>query len=580
MNKTVTVNLGGIVFHIDENAYDALQKYLNSIRSHFTSADGRDEIMQDIESRIAEMFLERAKDSKQVITLTDVEQVTAIMGKPEDFAGEGEPKSSSAPNEEAAAGNTYKRRLFRNPDDKMLGGVCSGIAAYFDTDVVWIRIIWAILFFAFGSGLLLYIILWIVIPMAKTTAEKLQMRGEPINVSNIEKNIKEEAEAIKQKMEQWGKENGKQIGTGIGRFFEALGEVFRILFSFIGKLILTFFAFIGIIICLSLFIGLLGILGLPGIHLWNMTLELFNNQSQLVWAYIGLMLAIGLPFLMLVIRAIGVIFNIKTMSKFVNMTALSLWLGGIAICILMGIKLGKEFREDESITQEITLVRPVSDTLYLKSSVANNEYNESKYRKRFWHHGIRINEDVFESDKIEFDIAKEPAKQFTLVKMMTASGSTRDQAKERASHTIYSFAQKDSLLVFDAQFTLPPKEKYRRQEVQLILRIPVGKYVYIDESMHSILYNVDNVKGILDDDMVGRTWKMTEHGLICVDCTGRERTKYSENADKDDEDAVVDIRGDSASVKIDKHGVSINAPDAEVKMDENGFRMRKKEKKN
>src|ERR1041385_5935019 len=96
MNKTVTVNLGGIVFHIDENAYDALQKYLNSIRSHFTSADGRDEIMQDIESRIAEMFMERAKDSKQVITLADVEEVTAIMGKPEDFAGEGETKTTTS----------------------------------------------------------------------------------------------------------------------------------------------------------------------------------------------------------------------------------------------------------------------------------------------------------------------------------------------------------------------------------------------------------------------------------------------------------------------------------------------------
>src|ERR1041385_7525403 len=93
MNKTVTVNLGGIVFHIDDNAYDALQKYLNSIKGHFTSADGRDEIMQDIESRIAEMFLERTKDNKQVITMTDVEQVTAIMGKPEDFAGEGESNS-------------------------------------------------------------------------------------------------------------------------------------------------------------------------------------------------------------------------------------------------------------------------------------------------------------------------------------------------------------------------------------------------------------------------------------------------------------------------------------------------------
>src|ERR1043165_3180703 len=168
MNKTVTVNIGGIVFHIDENAYEKFKQYLESIRSHFTTADGRDEIMQDIEARIAEMFQERVKDSKQVITLGDVEEVTRQMGRPEEFGESGEsrePEVEQASNEPSMP---VKRRLFRNPDEKMLGGVCSGIANYFDIDIVWVRLAFVLLFFLYSTGFWFYIVLWIIIPEART----------------------------------------------------------------------------------------------------------------------------------------------------------------------------------------------------------------------------------------------------------------------------------------------------------------------------------------------------------------------------------------------------------------------------
>src|SRR4051794_12446506 len=117
MNKTVTVNIGGIVFHIDENAYERFKQYLESIRSHFTASEGRDEIMQDIESRIAEMFQEKIRDQKQVITLADVEEVTLLMGKPEDFADESRKENEPAMEKDNTVLHV-KRRLFRNPDDK------------------------------------------------------------------------------------------------------------------------------------------------------------------------------------------------------------------------------------------------------------------------------------------------------------------------------------------------------------------------------------------------------------------------------------------------------------------------------
>lgn len=207
MNKTVTVNIGGIVFHIDENAYERFKQYLEAIRSHFTTAEGRDEIMQDIESRIAEMFQDRIKDSKQVITLEDVEEVTIQMGRPEQFGDEAAHEEQSKSERPEVQEGPVKRRLFRNPDDKLLGGVCSGVANYFDIDAVWVRLAFAFIFFVFGSGFLLYILLWIIVPEAKTTAEKLQMRGEPVTISNIEKNVKEE-------MEQIRKGNKQKINTG------------------------------------------------------------------------------------------------------------------------------------------------------------------------------------------------------------------------------------------------------------------------------------------------------------------------------------------------------------------------------
>ena len=163
MNKTVTVNIGGIVFHIDENAYERFKQYLESIRVHFVGSDGHDEIMQDIESRIAEMFQERIKDQKQVITISDVEEVTAIMGKPEQF---GDEESKEKGKEIDPSEIKVKRRLFRNPDDNLLGGVCSGISEYFNLDPIWIRGAFAAAFFLGGSGFLLYLILWIIIPKA------------------------------------------------------------------------------------------------------------------------------------------------------------------------------------------------------------------------------------------------------------------------------------------------------------------------------------------------------------------------------------------------------------------------------
>src|SRR4051812_22742992 len=162
MNKIVTINISGIIFHIEEDAFEKLNNYLNTIKGYFSKTDDGSEIMSDIQARIAELLQGKISTVKQVVLMVDVDSVIEIMGKPEEFIED----ANEAPQTEDT--EPIKKRLFRDPDRKIIAGVCSGIAAYFDVDVIWIRLVMFLLFFFGGVSLWIYIILWIVIPQAKT----------------------------------------------------------------------------------------------------------------------------------------------------------------------------------------------------------------------------------------------------------------------------------------------------------------------------------------------------------------------------------------------------------------------------
>ena len=186
MKKTITINLGGTVFHIDEDAYRLLEEYLRSVGNHYSGDPASSEILEDIEARMAELFRERMVSGKEVITLANAREVISIMGYPEDFMEE-----DPADGYERARRTRY-RRIYRDPDSRVLGGVCGGLGAYFNIDPLVFRLLFVVITLAGGAGILLYIIFWIVVPEAKTTAQKLEMRGEPVNTSNIGKKVKED----------------------------------------------------------------------------------------------------------------------------------------------------------------------------------------------------------------------------------------------------------------------------------------------------------------------------------------------------------------------------------------------------
>lgn len=188
MNKTVTINIAGLVFHIDEDAYNKLDSYINAVRNSIQQ-ESEDEIIADIESRIAELFAERIDIQSGVIRMNNVDEIINIMGKPEDYIIEDEPVR---PNNFTATTKSYKK-IYRDGEKRIFGGICSGLGHYFNIDPVWVRIIFILLFFLYGISILVYLILWVIIPKAVTVADVLEMKGEPVNISNIEKQFREGA---------------------------------------------------------------------------------------------------------------------------------------------------------------------------------------------------------------------------------------------------------------------------------------------------------------------------------------------------------------------------------------------------
>ncbi len=209
MNKVFNINLGGYPFTIDENAFEHLSTYLQTIHRHFRDSEGYEEITADIESRMAELFQE-GLEGRQIVTLKDVNGAIAIMGTPEDFGAE--PIEEAIPHarrEGRKRKSNYKtgKRLFRNPDDEVVGGLCSGIAAYFGLeDPLWVRLGFVLLVVSGGLGIPAYLILWAIVPKAETASDRLAMRGEPVNVSNIGKIVEEEIEYFSDRVSEWGEE--------------------------------------------------------------------------------------------------------------------------------------------------------------------------------------------------------------------------------------------------------------------------------------------------------------------------------------------------------------------------------------
>jgi phage shock protein PspC (stress-responsive transcriptional regulator) len=518
MNQTLTVNISGMVFHIEVDAYDTLKNYLNKIKSYFNNSEEREEIMLDIESRIAELFSSMMSEKNQVITATDVEQVISVMGKPEQYISEDEEQTQEFTNESNVKGD---KKLFRNPDERMLGGVCSGLGAYIGVDTVWVRLFF-VAALLLGFGFLTYIILWIVMPEAKTASDKLKMKGEPINIQNIGKKFEEEANKVSDNLKNVDTNKfSKKAGSVLESIFGALATIFTGVFNIVGKVIGVAFLILGtfmLVVLLGMLFGSKTIFSITSDGVFSFEAhEFFNlifvSQDQYYLAILGVLLLIGIPILTLIYLAIKLLFKIK-LHYSVGLTMSILFVIGMSICALVGIKMGTELSSDE----EIVKTHQIAATKHALMIKSPNELLPGKGILEDKFTSISIDGETMYQSYVRFEIEKSKTDSMLLEVKFSSKGSTTKEAIRNARTINYNYQISDSALVIDNYLSTLKDNKIRGQQVELTLYIPLYQVVYLDESVKELLFDVENVTDTYDKEMIRNKWIMLESGLTCLDC--------------------------------------------------------------
>jgi phage shock protein PspC (stress-responsive transcriptional regulator) len=571
------MNLSGIIFHIEEDAYEKLNKYLSTIKGYFNATEGRDEIMGDIESRIAEMLQAKVSQTKQAVLLADVESIIAVMGKPEDFASENEQQETPKPQEEQ--NHRRYRRLFRDPDDKIVGGVCSGIANYFDIDPIWIRAAFAIALFVFGSGVLLYLVLWVIMPEAKTIAEKLQMRGEKVDINSIGKAVNEEFSDVKRRMNKFGErmsspESRERFRDTTRSLGNDLGHALKSILSVVGKVFSIIFLVLGVILLTGLLAAIFG----------KGNFMVFDDDSPVRFSIyeIGhsilpsgisselvittLILFIGIPLMFIIYRCTKFLFNIQQKNRILNYVASVLWLIGIALVIYIGVMMGTDFSTESYVRKNVSITQPTTKKLFLDVNTLDMDHHRTFIH--YGKHGRSIYADndwtVFSKEDNHYrlgyarlDIVPSETDTFQLVVVKTAHGANREEANNLARNISYEFTQRDSAIVFNNYFDIPDNDKFRAQDVKIILKVPVNGIIYLSNRMGRIIYDIENTNNTLDADMVNRSWIMTNEGLKCMDCTGDEETIDIHGVDDEDgheKSVIIHKDKNGERIEIEKKG--------------------------
>lgn len=329
MKKTFTINLGGTVFHIDEDAYELLDNYLSNLRIYFKKEEDAEEIVHDMELRISELFSERLCAGKQVITIKDVEEIIARMGNPEDFSGECMEESTATVSEEKGP-----KRLFRDGENKVIGGVCAGLAAYMDWDVTIVRLLFLVFgFFLHGAFIIAYIVMWFVVPIAKTATERLSMKGIKANVKNIGETVTEGFEKVNDYVQSdASKSTLQKIGEGI---VNVAGFLIKCLFIILA-LCLAPVLFILLIVCFSLLMAATGLVAatpailyeaMPHVD-WN-----FLTVSPTAAAILSVcgILIIGLPIIGIIHSLMSTFGSWKPMSVGSRIAFIGVWI--FAMCV-------------------------------------------------------------------------------------------------------------------------------------------------------------------------------------------------------------------------------------------------------
>lgn len=574
MNKTVNINLANLLFHIDENAYLKLQRYLEAIKRSFAGTTGSDEIIADIEARIAELFFEKMENERQVITQKEVDEVITIMGQPEDYQVDEDifsdaPSGSTSTGSSAAPGKVKK--LYRDIDRKYIGGVCSGLEHYLGFDALWIRLIFILLGIFTGFGFIAYILLWILVPEAATTAQKLDMTGEPVNISNIERKVKEGFEEVAEKVRNVDYDKvGQKVKSSGKTFFDALGDIILLLFKVVGKFIGILLIIIGVTTLIALFIALFTVGVVDAVHIPGVdVLGLLNSTETPVWIVSLLVfLAIGIPFFFLMYLGLKILVtNMKSIGAIAKFSLLGLWLIALITLAVLSVKQAAAHAYTGSVTELDTLALTAGvDSLLIRFPSEDNLGLNGPIVA-----GMKIRYDendrpMLYSDNLLVDFLMAEDSVASLRIRKDADGSSFEDARQRAGQIDYQYALSGNTLSLNRFFTTDTENKVRDQLVRLTLYIPAGTVLAFDRSARDYIGRRTRTdRDLYRKDIANYRWRMDASGVLtCLDCP--------------EELPASDWGEDNGHIIIDENGVDIDLKDADdsfhMKIDESGVKIK------
>lgn len=662
MKQVININFQGRVVPIEVTAFELLKNYTESLSRHFANEEGKEEIINDIESRIGELFQERISKGATCITDDDVKAIIKSMGNPEDFEamddapGASSASSSSRQEQATSTTPTGHKKLFRNENDKILGGVCGGLANYFNIDVVVVRIIFVILLFSgigfltyivmwiavpsssteqiggtrrklfrdpdekmiagvcsgignyfginpwiprvlfllpflsflsrwghwggfwdFGdvirftfspTSLIIYIILWIVIPEAATTSEKLEMKGEKVDLNSIKASVAEEMKSVSKRAEKFGKEAAGTISEKAGavagdvksftkRNRGGLGNVIAMIAKIFAYFIIgcVTFAFV---------MALIG-MGIFAIGIFPLKDYILRGPWQNIYAWGTLLLFIAVPIIAIITWLIRKIARVKSNSRILGWTFGSLWTIGWVCLIMLIATVTRDFKSASRLDEEqVALVNPQVSKLVVTSSLPFSKKYYGRNWIRFEPFENLIDEDTAYVRNVYVEITRSPNDSFQVTMKRTSRGNTRADANDLANLIKFSLEQKDSVLLLEKGIAINKTDKFRNQGVVITVYVPVGKQIRIN-------------KGIGWPVHIGRDWD-SEWNNDYYD--GEQNIRWQSDVDYImKEDGLYTLDGRKADGWNDREGSSIKKNRNRISTGGDGYRYDEFDKK-
>jgi phage shock protein PspC (stress-responsive transcriptional regulator) len=662
MKQVININFQGRVVPIEVTAFEILKGYTESLNRYFANEEGKEEIINDIESRIGELFQERLKSGSTCITDDDVNAIIRSMGRPEDFETE-ENISGTAEKAKATADTSSvpplnnmqaNKRLHRDENDKVIGGVCSGLANYFGIDVILVRIIFVVLAVSFGFGLItylilwvavpssaltdiggvrkklyrdsddkiiagvcsgignyfgvnawiprvlfllpflgfisgwghwggdfpgflrvgfspgaliIYIILWLVIPEAFSTTEKLEMKGEKVDMNSIKNSVMEEMKGVQQRAEKFtreaktfAQERGQTFtaeATGVARRSgRSLGDIIVLIFKIFAYFILGCIGF-------SFVVGLFAF-GIAAVGIFPMKDFVLTEGWQNIFAWGTLIFFIAAPIIGIITWIVRKLAKIKSNRKTMRLSFSALWLIGLFSFIALLVSVGRDFKSLNSLNeQDVSLSNPTVSKLEITSVSPDQKFYRNRWFRMEPFEGL--DEDTAMLQNVSIHIVKSPNDSFRVTMLKMVNGRTKRYADTLAGLMQFNAIQKDSLLVIDKGIAITRKDKFRNQRIVLTVYVPVGKQIRINRNVGWGGGNIsfgpwsDNEWNIDFEDLENGwdhdvDYVMKADGLYDLNGKPADEYKHPQKEDNDENDA----EKDRARQQKDSNGVNMN----------------------